>query len=62
MSSDEAVFIVYLAALSETERRDLVMNVKSEVPDLIRQQLLMEADMIDSAIEMSDELTSFESP
>eukprot|EP00529_Nitzschia_sp_RCC80_P025151 CAMPEP_0113465038 /NCGR_PEP_ID=MMETSP0014_2-20120614/13522_1 /TAXON_ID=2857 /ORGANISM="Nitzschia sp." /LENGTH=542 /DNA_ID=CAMNT_0000357161 /DNA_START=193 /DNA_END=1818 /DNA_ORIENTATION=- /assembly_acc=CAM_ASM_000159 len=49
VSSDEAMFVVYLAALSENERRDMVMNVESEVSDLIRQQLLMEADMIDSA-------------
>ena len=62
VSSDEALFVVYLAALSENERRDMVMNVKSEVPDLIKQQLLMEADMINSAIEMSDELASFEAP
>jgi hypothetical protein len=52
---------VYLAALPETERRDIVMNVKSNVSNVIREQLLIEADMIDSAVEMSDEYTSFES-
>jgi glutathione gamma-glutamylcysteinyltransferase len=61
VSPNEAVYLVYLAALPELERRKIVMDVQSDVPDTIREQLLVEADMIDSAIEMSDELTSFES-
>lgn len=60
VSAHEALFLVYLAALSQARRRHIVMNIKSEVSDMIREQLLKEADLIANAIEMSDDLKTFE--
>lgn len=56
----EAVFIVYLASLSEERRRQMVMNARSDASDCIREELLKEAEVIATAIAVSDQLTSFE--
>jgi hypothetical protein len=60
VSAHEALFIVYLATLSEERRRHMVMNVKSDASALIREELLKEADLIFSAIDVSDQWMGFE--
>jgi glutathione gamma-glutamylcysteinyltransferase len=59
MSAEETLYIIYLATLSEERRHDFVMNFDSpETTDVVRKQIIKEADMIASAIEVSDQLTS----
>jgi len=59
MSAEETLYIIYLATLSKERRHNFVMNFDSpETMDVIRKQIIKEADMIASAIEVSDQLTS----
>ena len=52
----EAIFVVYLAALAETKRKNLVMSFGTEEEATLEQtQLLAEAELVQYAIEMSDE-------
>mmetsp|Transcript_17505 Transcript_17505/g.35988 ORF Transcript_17505/g.35988 Transcript_17505/m.35988 type:complete len:471 (+) Transcript_17505:492-1904(+) len=57
-SAEETLYIIYLATLSEKQRYDYVMNFESEAPSVVRTQIVKEADMIASAIEVSDQLIS----
>ena len=57
--AEETLYIIYLATLSSDRRCDFVMNIESPgTSDVIRKQIIKEADMIASAIEVSDQLTS----
>jgi len=59
VSAEETLYIIYLATLSEKKRYELVMNFDSpEKTDVVRKQVIKEADIIASAIEVSDQLTS----
>jgi len=59
VSAEETLYIIYLATLSEKKRYQLVMNFDSpEKTDVVRKQVIKEADIIASAIEVSDQLTS----
>jgi len=59
VSADETLYIIYLATMLEKRRYDFVMNFESPAtPDVVRKQIIKEADMIASAIEVSDQLTS----
>ena len=56
--AEETLYIIYLATLSAERRFDFVTNFESPgTLDVVRKQVINEADMIASAIEMSDELT-----
>jgi hypothetical protein len=56
---EETLFFIYLATLSRERRHELVMMINSDgACDIIRQHILMEADIIARAIELSDQLTS----
>jgi len=57
VSEREALFIVYLASLEVEERQEFVRTTPSTAEDLTKEQLLVEAELIASAIEISDELT-----
>jgi len=58
VSAEETLYIIYLATLSEERRHDFVMTFESpETMDVVRKQIIKEADMIASAIEVSDQLT-----
>ena len=57
--AEETLYIIYLATLSAERRFDFVTNFESPgTPDVVRKQVIKEADMIASAIEVSDQLTS----
>jgi len=58
----EAVFIVFLASISQQQRSDIVWNAKSDAGEVIREEVLKEAALIEYAIEMSDEFASSETP
>jgi len=59
VSAEETLYIIYLATLSEDRRYDFVMNFDSpKATDVVRKQIIKEADMIASAIEVSDQLNS----
>lgn len=59
VSAEETLYIIYLATLSEERRRDFVMNFESPgATDVVRKQVIKEAELIASAIEVSDQLTS----
>ena len=59
VSAEETLFIIYLATLSAERRYEFVTNFESpEISDVVRKQIIKEADMIASAIEVSDQLTS----
>ena len=59
VSAEETLYIIYLATLSAERRYDFVTNFESaETSDVVRKQIIKEADMIASAIEVSDQLTS----
>lgn len=60
LTVDEALMIVSLASIKETNRRDIVMNAESSEDALVREELLKEAALIASAIAVSDEFESFE--
>jgi hypothetical protein len=60
VTSDEALFVVFLASVSQQQRYDIVMNFKSKVDTIVREELLKEASLINEAIQMSDQFTSFE--
>jgi glutathione gamma-glutamylcysteinyltransferase len=62
VSADDALMIIMLASLSENERRNLIMDVKSTADELVREELLKEAALIASAIAVSDEFESFNVP
>ncbi|CAB9503606.1 Glutathione gamma-glutamylcysteinyltransferase [Seminavis robusta] len=58
MTPQEAIFIVYLASLSEERRREVVgllPKENNENDDDARTQLLVEADLLRHAIDMSDD-------
>eukprot|EP00545_Synedropsis_sp_CCMP1620_P009370 CAMPEP_0119007408 /NCGR_PEP_ID=MMETSP1176-20130426/2991_1 /TAXON_ID=265551 /ORGANISM="Synedropsis recta cf, Strain CCMP1620" /LENGTH=401 /DNA_ID=CAMNT_0006959549 /DNA_START=28 /DNA_END=1233 /DNA_ORIENTATION=- len=56
LDAEEAMFIVYLASLSLDRRTEIISSPSVEAADLTRHQLLIEADLIRTAIEVSDEL------
>lgn len=59
VSLEETLFFIYLATLSKEKRYEVVMNVKSEgASEMLRKEVIKEADRIASAIEVSDQLTS----
>jgi len=58
VNAEETLFLIYLATLSEERRNTFVMSFESEASDVVRRQIIKEADMIASAIEVSDQLTS----
>jgi len=59
VSLEETHFFIYLATLSEKRRYEFVMSVKSDgTSDIVRKHVIKEADIIASAIEVSDQLTS----
>eukprot|EP00532_Pseudo-nitzschia_australis_P004402 CAMPEP_0168179684 /NCGR_PEP_ID=MMETSP0139_2-20121125/10004_1 /TAXON_ID=44445 /ORGANISM="Pseudo-nitzschia australis, Strain 10249 10 AB" /LENGTH=456 /DNA_ID=CAMNT_0008099589 /DNA_START=128 /DNA_END=1498 /DNA_ORIENTATION=- len=58
VTAEETLYLIYLATLSEEQRNYLVMNFKSAASDVTRKQIIKEAAMIASAIEVSDQLTS----
>lgn len=53
----EAVYVVYLASLDPETRKEVVDAVDSNEPLGTKQQLLAEAELLQLAIEMSDELS-----
>lgn len=53
---EEAIMIVYLASLPLEQRKELVMNAGDHAPELTRQQLLVEVELVQYAIDVSDEL------
>lgn len=53
----EAIFVVYLASLDQDKRRAIVMDADSSEPLETKQQLLAEAELLQLAVEMSDELS-----
>ena len=56
---EETLFFIYLATLSKERRYELVMRINSDGScDIARTHILMEADIIARAIELSDQLTS----
>ena len=59
INAEETLYIIYLATMSEEQRYEFVMNFdSSNTTDVVRKQIIKEADMIASAIEVSDQLTS----
>ena len=58
VSVEETLFIIWLATVSEEKRKNIVMESVSSASDIVRKQVVKEADMIASAIEVSDQLTS----
>ena len=59
INAEETLYIIYLATMSEEQRYEFVMNFESSnTTDVVRKQIIKEADMIASAIEVSDQLTS----
>ena len=57
MNPEDAIFVVYLASLPINLRRELVMEKASDhISDFTKEELLMEADLISKAIEVSDEM------
>ncbi|VEU36694.1 unnamed protein product [Pseudo-nitzschia multistriata] len=58
VSAEETLYLIYLATLSEERRYNYIMNFESEASDIARKQIITEADMIASAIKVSDQLTS----
>jgi hypothetical protein len=59
VGSGEALYIVYLASLSEESRSEVVIDTCSNVTRLTKEQLLCEVELIASAIETSDQTTTF---
>ena len=59
MAPQEAVFIVYLASLGKDLRKNILDSSKCPDCDLAREQVLVEAELIAAAIEMSDQTTTF---
>jgi len=57
MSPQEAIFVVYLASLDVETRKGIVFGAKSHVSLETKQQLLAEAELLQLAIEMSDDLS-----
>jgi hypothetical protein len=55
LSSHHAMYIVYLASLDASLRREIVMNAQAKAPTMARERLLCEADLVASAIEISDQ-------
>jgi glutathione gamma-glutamylcysteinyltransferase len=54
-TEEEALYVVYLASLTEERRRSLVFGVVSNASNQTREQLLNEANLIATAISFSDE-------
>jgi hypothetical protein len=63
LAPQEAIFIVYLASIPPEPRQHVVYSERAPkaTSNISRQQLLVEADLVHFAIEMSDELDSVES-
>ena len=59
MTPQEAMFIVYLASLGKDLRKNILDSSKNPDCDLAREQVLVEAELIASAIEMSDQTMTF---
>lgn len=57
VGSYDALFIVFLASVSNKRRVDIVMNSLTNSDELTKEQLLNEAELIASAIETSDQTT-----
>jgi hypothetical protein len=57
---EEALDMIYLASIPEERRREIVMNAESLATELVREELLKEAALISSAIEIADQVSSFE--
>jgi glutathione gamma-glutamylcysteinyltransferase len=57
VSSETAVYVVYLASLPEETRRGKVSSFESKASALTREHLLCDAEMLASAIDTSDQLT-----
>jgi glutathione gamma-glutamylcysteinyltransferase len=57
MTPQDALYVVYLASLEEPQRRKIAMNtvLSPTASTLTREQLLSEANLIATAIEMSDQ-------
>jgi glutathione gamma-glutamylcysteinyltransferase len=57
MAPQDALYVVYLASLKEQQRREIVMDtvLSPTASTLTREQLLSEANLIATAIEMSDQ-------
>lgn len=59
VTAEETLYIIYLATLSAESRYDLITNFESPgTSDVVRKQIIKEAEMIASAIEVSDQLNS----
>jgi len=58
ISAEQTVVIIYLATLSRDRRYEIVTNLECDASDDVRDQVLKESEMIASAIEVSDKLTS----
>lgn len=59
VTAEETLYIIYLATLSAERRYDLVTNFESPgTSDVVWKQIIKEAEMVASAIEVSDQLTS----
>lgn len=59
VNAEETLYIIYLATLSAERRYEVVTNFESSgTSDVIRKQIIKEAEMIASAIEVSDQLNS----
>jgi glutathione gamma-glutamylcysteinyltransferase len=56
LDTKEAMLVVYLASLSLDRRTEIICADSVEAEDLTRQQLLIEADLVRNAIEVSDDL------
>jgi hypothetical protein len=61
LSPAEALYVVYLASLSKEQRKDIVFEsdvadpeIKIDVEDTVREQLLAEAALVSYAIETCD--------
>ena len=59
VNAEETLYIIYLATLSAERRYEVVTTFESPgTSDVIRKQIIKEAEMIASAIEVSDQLNS----
>jgi glutathione gamma-glutamylcysteinyltransferase len=57
MSEKETIYVVYLGSLSAERRREIVMGLDSEASTWTREQLLIEANLIATAISCCKEST-----
>ena len=58
LTAQEAIFIIYLASLMPERRMELVYsNTTAQASDFVREQLLTEAELVQFAIDASDDFS-----